>query len=191
MKKVIATVLCYLSTSWGRASSCEIYFHSDPWASFEYLLGLCSAPMGPCKYAAVATEPKNLTAFPLCRGARDFWPYLGLLLWLSYPWSYLKEDEIWQVPGLAKPQVDCIPGCQWEPPPRKSFVSTFKSVQFICCPLHFSLTCRANLAQCVDRWSWTFVSCWPAFPSRYVSSSQPLRLGFKQAWPLGFLSSHG
>lgn len=45
-----STLLFWVRPGGGQAV--VIYFHSDPWASFEYLLGLCSAPMGPSKYVA-------------------------------------------------------------------------------------------------------------------------------------------
>lgn len=82
---------------------------------------------------------------PPPRGVGDFWPYLGLLLWLSYPRSYFKEDEIWQVLGLAKAASWLHSG----PPvgtPSQNGVSTFKTVQFVAVLGTSPLTCRAKLA---------------------------------------------
>lgn len=53
--------------------------------------------------------------------------------------------------------------------PSQNVVSTFKSVRFRCCPLHFPPTCEQTWR--VDRWSWTFVFCRPA---RYVRLHPPI-----------------
>lgn len=82
---------------------------------------------------------------PPPRGVGDFWPYLGLLLWLSYPWSYLKEDEIWQVLGLAKAASWLHSGLLGGTP-SQNVVSTFKTVQFVAVLCTSPLTCRAKLA---------------------------------------------
>lgn len=114
MKKVIATVLCYFEYVLGAGK--QLWFISTQ--TLEPHLNIywgCAQLQWVQENMWQSTEPK--TDSPPHRGARDFWPYLGLLLWLSYPLSYLKEDEIWQVLGLAKAAVDCIPGCQWEHPP--------------------------------------------------------------------------
>ena len=135
-----------------------------------------------------STEPK--TDSPPHRGARDFWPYLGLLLWLSYPWRYLKEDEIWQVLGLAKAASWLHSGLPVGTTSRNA-VSTFKSVQFIAVLCTSLLTHRANLAQRIGRWSWTFVSCWPAFPLRMSLCPNLCTWGSSEHDRSGFLSIHG
>ena len=187
MKKVIATVLCYFEYVLGAGK--QLWFISTQ--TLEPHLNIywgCAQLQWVQENMWQSTEPK--TDSPPHRGARDFWPYLGLLLWLSYPLSYLKEDEIWQVLGLAK-------AASWlhsELPvgtSSRNAVSTFKSVQFIAVLCTSLLTCRANLAQCVDRWSWTFVSCWPAFPLCMSPSPNLCAWGSSEFDCSGFLSIRG
>lgn len=162
MKKVIATVLCYFEYVLGAGK--QLWFISTQ--TLEPHLNIywgCAQLQWVHANMRQSTEPK--TDSPPHRGARDFWPYLGLLLWLSYPWRYLKEDEIWQVLGLAKAASWLHSGLPVGTPSRNA-VSTFKSVQFIAVLCTSLLTHRANLAQHIDRWSWTFIFCWPAFPLR-------------------------
>lgn len=65
----------------------------------------------------------------------------------------------------------------------RNAVSTFKTMRCIAVLCTSPPTCRANLAQRVDRWSRTFVSCWLA-SLRYVSIAQPQCVGFRGAWLL-------
>ena len=52
MMNVMSTILFLFWVHPGGKQAVVIYFHSDPQASFEYLLGLCSHPVGPRKCAA-------------------------------------------------------------------------------------------------------------------------------------------
>lgn len=126
-------------------------------------------------------EPKSDSLLP--REAGDFWPYLSLFLWLSYPWSYLKEDEIWQVLGLAKAASWLHSGLPVGTP-SQNVVSTFKSVQFIAVLCTSPLTCRANLAcRQVELDICFFLA---NFSFRYVSIPQPqgMRSGEPDSFPL-------
>lgn len=159
-----------LSTYRGKASSCDL-FPLKPMSLIWIFAGVVLSCDGAMQMWGKETKSDS----PPHREDSDFWPYLGLLLWLSYPWSYLKEDEIWQVLGLAK-------AASWLhsiPPvgnPSQNIVSTFKSVWFIAVPCTSPLTCTASWH--VDRRSWTFVFFWPAFllgmsPSSNLSAWGP------------------
>lgn len=132
-----------LSTSWGWVSSSDLFPLGPMSLIWLIFAGVVLSFTG--GHANVRQGKQQNSDSPPFRAAGDFWPYLGLVLWLSYPWSYLKEDEIWQVLGLAK-------AASWlhsELPvgtPSRTVVSTFESVRFIAVLCTSPLTCRANLA---------------------------------------------
>lgn len=140
-------------------------------------------------HANVQKDEDPKTDSPPPTGASDFWPYLGLLLWLSYPWSYLKEDEIWQVLGLAKAASWLHSGLPVGNPSPERRQHILKNVLFVAVLCASPLTCRANLAcRQVKLEIWFFVLfClvfWPISQCVSICQSQGMWSGEPDSFPL-------
>lgn len=142
MKKVISTVLFYIEYILGVGKQLWLISTQTHISLIWIFTGVVLSSR---EATSACTKERTKRVSPPHRGASDFWPYLGLLLWLSYPWSYLKEDEIWQVLGLAKAASWLHSGLPVGNP-SQNLVSTFKSVWFLAVLCTSALTCRASLA---------------------------------------------